>query len=505
MKDYTKLFGLSLLVGLFAGIAGSAFRWGLEKSFSLREIMFQHDKPISFHIMVLLGMWAVAMFVYWLTKKIPLISGSGIPQSRGVFYDRFQFKTPWKQFVGKFIGSLSAIGIGLSLGREGPSVQMGALGASIISKYFKTTKTQRRYLVTAGASAGLSAAFTAPIASVIFLIEDSLGWTSLRVILPALLARIVSGFCANIVFSTNVYTTINTALPIMAFWKLFVILVGFAILGALLGKLFNITLFKVKNIYKQTPIHPAFKILSVIIITYFAGMLILDMTSGGEQELINQVQTHSGNTWWMFALIIIKILFTAISYSTGLCGSLLLPLVVMGGLLGKAYSLLLVQLGIIIPEYTGFFTMIGMSVMFVSVVRAPVSSMMLVLEMTGQYSLFYPMIIVGTLTYLFGEYIGMKPVYHTLYEKMLEEEKDQYEEYLTTQFEISPGSVMIGKSPGTLEMPDGTIVVDIKRDSLDIPNNDNKDVLQAGDIMCIKVRQCEYEGLFRTIRAMANE
>jgi H+/Cl- antiporter ClcA len=458
-----------------------------------------------FHLIVLVVMWVVAMFVYWLTKKIPLISGSGIPQSRGVFYDRFQYKSPWKQFVGKFVGSLSAIGIGLSLGREGPSVQIGALGASIVSKYFKTTPTQRRYLVTSGASAGLSAAFSAPLASVIFLIEDSLGWTSLRVVLPALISCIISGWCANLVFTHNIYSRMEIIYPGAQSFDIFLMLLGFAILGALFGKAFNIALFKIKNIYKSIKAPVAFKILAVIGITYIFGMQMIDLTSGGEDELISQALTDEGSVWWMFGMLILKMLFTALSYATGLCGSLLLPLIVMGGLLGKAYALLLVQMGFIAPECTRFFTLIGMSVMFVSVVRAPVSSMMLILEMTGQYAVFYPMIIVGTLTYLFGEYLGLKPVYGRLYEVMLDEEKDQYDEFLTTQFEISQGSIMVGHTVRALDLPESSKIISIKRDDRELPDGDESAVLQVGDIVRIKVRQREYEGLFRSIRAMANE
>lgn len=502
---YTRLFALSLLVGLFAGIFGTAFRWCLQKAMIMREFMFQHDKPILFHICILIGMWLVAMFVYWLTTKIPLIGGSGIPQSRGVIFGRFVFKSPWTQFIGKFIGSLSAIGMGLSLGREGPSVEIGTLGATMISKRFKATPTETRYLCSAGAGAGLAAAFTAPIASVIFLIEDTLGWVSLRVALPALLTCIISGFCAREVFAENVYLTVPTIAPDINVWGMLVILAGLAVLGTIFGKFFNVSLFKLKALYKNLRVPVGIKLFVVVGITYIAGMLIIDLTSGGETELIKQALSNDGNVWWLFGMVVIKILFTAISYSTGLCGSLLLPLVVLGGLLGKAYALLLIQLGIIGAESAGFFTIIGMSIMFISVVRAPISSMMLILEMTGQYTVFYPMIIAGTLTYLFGQYAGIKPVYHKLYDLMINANKGNYTEMIKAQFGVSQDSVLIGKSIVDIQLPAHSNIVAINRDELTSVALTPSTIIQLGDLITVEVPEKEYEPIFKVLRTLTNE
>lgn len=506
MKIYdTRLFSLSLLVGLFAGVFGSAFRWLLGKTALIREFMFQHDKSILFHIGILAGMWILMLGINWLKNHIALISGSGIPQSKGIIFGRFSFRKPWLQFIGKFTGSVSAIGMGLSLGREGPSVEIGSLGAAIISRYFKTSPIERRYLSAAGAGAGLSAAFTAPIASAIFVIEDMLGWVSLRVGLPALLACIVAGFCARMVFTENVYLEVPTVFPEVDHGTLFLILTGFAVLGALGGKLFNLTLFGVKKGYDTLRIPVWLKLLIVAGFTYIAGMLVIDLTSGGETELINQALSENGNVWWLFAMTLIKIAFTAISYSTGLCGSLLLPLIVLGGLLGKGYALLLIQLGITGADTTGFFTIIGMSIFFISVVRAPISGLMLTLEMTGQYHVFYPMIITGTLTFLFGQYIGVIPVYHHLYEQILKEEKNQYDEWIETDFEINYNSAMIGKSINDILLPDQSKIIRIMRYTPQPVTLGQSDLLQRGDIIRLKIKESDYEKLFRVFRSLTDE
>ncbi len=506
MKIYnTRLFTLSLLVGLFAGVFGSAFRWLLGKTAVVRELMFLHDRSFLFHLLIILGMWGLALAIKAMENKIPLISGSGIPQSKGVIFGRYNFKKPWLQFVSKFTGSLGAIGMGLSLGREGPSVQIGTLGATIISKYFKTTPTEKRYLEAAGAGAGLSAAFTAPIASTIFLIEDTLGWVSLRVSLPALIACICAGYCAQIIIPENIYQSVPTIFPEMDIGGLFLLFVGFAILGTLGGKLFNLSLFHCKKWYKDIRIPTAFKLLVVVLITYIAGMLILDLTSGGETELIKQAITNDGNVWWLFAMVLIKIAFTAISYSTGLCGSLLLPLIVMGGLLGKGYALLLIQMGLVAPETTGFFTIIGMSIFFISVVRAPISGLMLVLEMTNQFHVFYPMIITGTLTFLFGQYLNITPVYHKLYNLMVNEDQKMFGEYICSDFKVSNDSVMIGKRIGEIKLPDNSRIEKITRGDFVIAPLPDDEVIHKGDLATVRLKSEDYERLFKVFRTLSDE
>lgn len=501
----TRLFLLSLIVGLFAGIFGSAFRWCLTQSLIVREFMFKHDQTFLFHILIFVGMWLLAMGIYWLTRQVQLISGSGIPQSQGVIFGRYKFERPWIQFISKFIGSLGAIGMGLSLGREGPSVQIGTLGAAITGRFFKTDPIEQRYLNAAGAGAGLSAAFTAPIASTIFLIEDTLGWVSLRVGLPALLACITAGYCAQMMLPDNIYLTVPTIFPDLSLGGMCLILVGFGILGAIGGKLFNWTLFKMKAWYDVIQVPTWLKLLGVVGVTYIAGMLIIDLTSGGETELIKQALTNDGNVWWLFAMILIKIIFTAISYSTGLCGSLLLPLIVMGGLLGKGYALLLIQMGVVAPETTGFFTIIGMSIFFISVVRAPISGLMLILEMTGQYHVFFPMIFAGTLTFLFGQYLNIKPVYGKLYELMINGNNVPKDQLSTVQFLVSENSVMVGRKMNEIVLPASSQIIQITRnDKESIPVTPDQ-VITKGDLLEIQLPERDYEKLFKVFRTLTNE
>ena len=121
-----KFYLLCILTGAVTGMVTVPYRYLLVKSATLREILFAHDVPVWRHLLALAAMWLVGMFIYRIVKRFPMISGSGIPQAEGAVNGRFSLKQPFKNLWAKFTGGLLGIGMGLSLGREGPSVQMGA-------------------------------------------------------------------------------------------------------------------------------------------------------------------------------------------------------------------------------------------------------------------------------------------------------------------------------------------------------------------------------------------
>ena len=472
--------------------------------------MFDGDRTFLFHFIVIVLMWIVTIGVNILKDKIPIIGGSGIPQSRGAVFGRYKFLNPIKLIISKFIGSLAAIGIGLSLGREGPSVQLGTLSGVLVGNTFSTSDTEKRYLKIAGAGAGLAAAFTAPIASVIFLIEDMLEWCSKKIIISSVIACICAGYLAKLIFWESSYSLVSAVAPHYDISILLIILAGFAVMGALCGKLFNVSLFYLKKNYSLIHIPQYIKLLCIVIMVYISGIFILDITAGGEQELIAQTQGGSLNLWWIYALVLIKIFLTCICYSTGLCGSLLLPLIVIGGLLGKAYALTLVNFGIIETESIGYFMMTGMSLVFISVVGAPVSGLMLVLEMTGRYDIFIPTIVVGILTYVFGQYIGMKPIYRKLYKEMFEADKTTPDVY-QTEFYVDDDSILLNKNINELkDIPEGIKITGAERYIHTIPKEErqklsNDEPLISGDLIEVEIKSDNYESLFKITRDITNE
>jgi len=167
------IFFEGILVGIIAGLITVLFRILIEKSEALTHRIYQY--LLEGHIFAILGWFslliAAAIFVGYLVTKTPMISGSGIPQVKG--YLLRQLDMEWiKVLPGKFLGGILSIGAGLSLGREGPSIQLGASAGKGVGKLLKRPDIEEKYLVLGGAGAGLAAAFNAPLAGVMFVMEE---------------------------------------------------------------------------------------------------------------------------------------------------------------------------------------------------------------------------------------------------------------------------------------------------------------------------------------------
>lgn len=167
-----KIIAQSVVTGFFVGIIIVLYRYSIEKALGFSRTIYllahSHLWLIPLYILILA---ATGYFIGWVVEKEPVSSGSGIPQVEGVLLGKLRMRW-WSVLLAKFFAGSLSIGTGLSLGREGPSIQMGAAIGQGISWIFKNIKVVEKYLMTSGASAGLSAAFNAPISGVIFALEE---------------------------------------------------------------------------------------------------------------------------------------------------------------------------------------------------------------------------------------------------------------------------------------------------------------------------------------------
>lgn len=499
-----KLYLLSILVGIVTGLFTVPFRYLLTKSDIVRNYLFTKDSTILFHLLVIACMWCVGLFIYQLVKRFPMISGSGIPQVEGAVSGRFNFPNSFKNLIAKFTGGVLGIGMGLSLGREGPSVQMGAFIAKLIGKWAKASTAQQKYLMTSGASAGLSSAFTAPLASAIFVIEEVEKFDSPKIAISSLLGAIASGWIAKMVFIGNEYALINTATPeSLSIPGFFVVFILFSLLLAVIGKIFNTLLLSFQSGYNAFKIPVALKILAVIIVTYILGYYFSDLVAGGESFLLKQAATPQTGILFLGIIIAIKLVFTPLCYSTGFPGGIFLPLLVIGGLTGKWFALILSHLGFISPSDFGFFMVIGMSALFAAVVRSPITGLILILEMTGKFSIFFPMIVVVGITFFISEMIGVKPIYDSLYARLLPSNNKTSEKKFILPFEVGPDSYMENKRIDSIILPEHCQIIQVMRGDKILPSHD--ETLLIGDRIEIEVYSRDLEKLNKAFRNMANE
>ena len=356
---------------------------------------------------------AAGIATAFLTRRKPLIKGSGIPQVKAFLLRRVSFD--WKRELPfKFLGGSLALGAGLSLGREGPSIQLGSLVGSAMDD-LTGKHDYTRYFVTAGAAAGISAAFNAPLAGVLFCLEELH-----RNFSPIMLtSTLIGSFFANAVmwmfFGDSVVFGIHLAqlLPLRLYLGA-VLPIG--IVCGLLGSVFNSGLLGFQARFKRLLPNATYRIVTAFAVAAIISLIFSPITGGGN-TLIEKV-TKPGTSLEMLAILIaVKFIFTLFSYASGAPGGIFLPMLAIGALIGALAQELLPIFGIE-GNYLANYILLGMAAFFVAVVRAPITGAVLITEMAGSLGHFPAFILVSVIAALVAGLLGSKPIYDSLLEQI---------------------------------------------------------------------------------------
>lgn len=497
-----RLYFVSIFVGLLTGLIAVPYHYLIQFLFNLRQGFFDSHPKWYWYLPLFLLMWGVLVFVSWLVKKMPLITGGGIPQTRGVINGRITYKHPFVELISKFIGGILALSTGLSLGREGPSVQIGSYVGCLVSKWGRVLSGERKQLLAAGAGAGLAAAFAAPLASSLLVIESIERFDAPKTAITTLLAGVVAGGVASWIFPMNPYFRIDAIVPEMTFWaqvKFFLLL---AAVISISGKLFSLTTLRFKRIYPAIK-HPVYvKMLYLLLIAFLISMAEVNLTGGGEQFLLSQAMQPDTQILWIVCMMLLHFVFSIFSFSSGLPGGSFIPTLVTGGLIGQIIALILVRQGLIAHENISYVMLICMSAFLVAVIRTPLTAIVLITEITGHLEVFYPSIVVGGLTYYFTEMLQMKPFNVTLYDDMISSPDFKEEKRYTLSVEIMSGSYFDGKRVSELLLPEHCVIINIYRDRKNFTPAGQK--LVPGDQLQIEMDAQDIEKLYEPLVSMAN-
>ena len=419
--NYLVLVLESLLIGIVTGIIITFFRLSIGNVTKIVNTIFQYLKSYNIlYLLALIPVFAIfGLIMGFIVYKYPMIRGGGVAQIEGVFIKRLKLSV-WPELPLKFIGGVMDIGLGLSMGREGPSVQIGAYVGDAIEKIGKRSFTERVCLITAGAAAGLSGTFSAPFAGVLFAIEDLHQYFT-----PILLACVMAGsFASDFVvglflgrdnaFSLNA----NSSLPLNGF----AYLIGLGVIIAIIGHLFKKSIYASQALYKHLNIPLIFRpvIPFLLVIPFY---LLFGYVNGGGDALIEAIQEHNFPLHMLLFLLFAKLLFTGLSAGSGAIGGIFVTLFACGALGGLIYAKILMQFNLLDSTFEETMMIFGMVACFATVVKAPLTACAIIVETCGNLHYLGGLILTSLVAYTTANLIGSASHDEVLLSQILGEEE----------------------------------------------------------------------------------
>jgi len=428
----------SIVAGVLIGVLGGVFQVLLVGAERWRDLLvaWAHGSPY-FGWLAPMALAFVGALVarYLVVRFAPEAEGSGVQRVEAVFACEVKPAGPAVLPV-KFVGGLLAIGGGLALGREGPTVQMGSSLALLTSRLLKRSEDDIRVLEAAGAGAGLAVAFNAPIAGSIFVFEElTLRFTPMLLV-ATFSAATIAVWIVRLMLGNHFDFVVNplNLNPVYPLWPFF----GLGLLLGALGALYNWVivrlLLRLDRFSPRTSVWRAGLIGAAIgLMAWFAPALV-----GGGDSLTQAILLGHGTIPVLAIVFALRFLIGPVSYATGTPGGLFAPLLVLGASFGALFGglLHLVYPAIGIPAAA--FAIAGMATVFSATVRAPITGIVLIVEMTGVGSVTLGTLCASLVAVVVSMLLDTKPIYESLKERMKEQQALR-EQAIALKASASPG------------------------------------------------------------------
>jgi chloride channel protein, CIC family len=415
---------LTLVVGAGAGLIGAAFRLALEHGADWRNALIAwaaSGGSLAGFLLVTTASAAAVSIAAWLVCRFsPAASGSGIPYVEAVLRGEIP-KAPFRLIPIKFVGGWLAIASGLALGREGPSVQMGASIGDLVGQVFRRNLPDCRVLLAAGAGAGLATAFNAPIAGAIFVLEELVQQFESRIAIAALgasataiaVARMFLGDAPDFQVGTLAYAGAETR-PLYFVLGAFAGLVAILYNRALLG-----TIAAANHLDRwPVPLRAALIGAAVGVLAWFAPSLV-----GGGDAITQRTLAGADVLVSIPLVFLLRFALGVVSYAARTPGGLFAPLLVLGAQLGLLFGVFCRLLFPDLHIQPEGFAVVGMAAFFTGVVRAPLTGIVLVIEMTASVHMLLPMLGACFLAMLVPTLLHEAPIYESLGASLLRESR----------------------------------------------------------------------------------
>jgi len=414
MLGLVKLALLSLLTGVAIGFVIGCFRVALENINTARTdtITWAHQWPVLGFVLICATVVAATAFAAWLVQRSGQpAAGSGIPHVEAVIEGELP-AAPLLLLPIKFMGGLLAIGGGLALGREGPSVQMGANLAQFWGSTFRLPTNDRIALFASGAGAGLAVAFNAPIAGAVFVLEELVRRFDIRIAIAALGTSCSAIAVASFLLGRQ--PDFNVAgLPNPSSWTgpIFALL---GVLAGLAGVAYNRFIIKTCALFDGLTLwRPEARALIIGAVVSAIAWFAPHMVGGGDkisqEALVGGIGLKALPT--IFAA---RFLLGPLSYAAGTPGGLFAPILALGACIGLGFGLLCPQIVADSGATPITFAIAGMTAFLTATVRAPVTGMILIFEMTGAFNQALPMLWASFAAMAVPTLMGNSPIYDSM-------------------------------------------------------------------------------------------
>ncbi len=394
---------LSVFIGIFSGLAVVCFRFAI----GWCRLYFLGSGAVLSPTRLLLAPTLAGLVIAVLVIHVfPLARGSGVNQTKAALYI-YNGYIPFRTAIGKFITAALAIGSGHSLGPEDPSLQIGACLASVLGRKMRLSRDRMRLIAPVGAAAGLAAAFNAPISAVLFVIEEVIGrWTA-----GILGSVVLSAVSSVVVMRAFLGSESLFRIPAVQLERPSE-LIAYAILGVVGGLaavVFSSGISTLRPKFKALPLwtqyfQPAVAGLLIGVIAWLGAPQVM----GAGYEAMDEAM-HGRFTWQFLAMLAgLKIVATLLSFVSGTPGGMFAPTLFIGAMLGAAVG---GAEHVFMPHLTGSpgtYALVGMGVLFAGFLRAPMTSVFMVLEVSGNYSIILPVIVANTIAYVISR--GLQPI-----------------------------------------------------------------------------------------------
>ncbi len=440
---------LSIFIGVLSGLLVVSFRIAIEWI----KILTLGTAPHAGQVRLILVPALAGLFVAALVQLFfPGARGSGVNQTKAALYI-YNGYISFKTVIGKFITSALAIGCGHSLGPEDPSLQIGAGVASMVARRLNLSRQRLRLFAPIGAAAGLAAAFNAPISAILFVIEEVIGQWSAAVLGSIVLSAISSVVVARWFWGSEPIfrippVTLRDPRELIAYAVL-------GVAGGFAALVFSKSLGYLRPHLRALPqwtqyCQPGIAGLLVGSIGFFGFAQVM----GPGYEVIDQAM-HGQFAWkLLLALALLKILATTLSFSSGTPGGMFAPTLFIGAMLGASVGSFE---KLFFPHLTGTvgaYALVGMGVLFAGFLRAPLTSVFMVLEVSGNYSIILPVILANMIAYLISRTLQPVPIFEVFTQQdglelpSMEEAREESELHLEDA--LQPVDVPVIKGRQTL-------------------------------------------------------